>query len=126
MPTPDQVMDAYLAMWNEPEEAERRRLAEQTLTEDGIIMYPSVQARGWHDIVAGIGLIQHRIPNIRFVPTSGREQHHGWLRATWRMLQGDGSVLLDGVDIAELADDGRLLRVIGFHDPLPALTEGNR
>jgi hypothetical protein len=116
-------MDTYLALWNAHDEAERRRFAEQALAEDGVIIYPSVRARGWHDIVAAIGLVQRQVPGARFVPTSGREQHHRWVRASWRMLQGDGSVLLDGVDIAELAHDGRLLRVIGFHDPLPALAE---
>jgi len=122
MSTSDGVMDTYVALWNATDEAERRRLAEQALTEDGLIIYPGVEARGWDDIVAAIGGVHQQVPGARFVSTSGIEQHHGWLRATWRMVQPDGTVLLDGEDVGELAEDGRFLRVIGFHDPLPRLS----
>lgn len=36
-------------------------------------------------------------------------------------LQADGTTLLDGLDVAEVGGDGRLRRVLGFHDPLPPL-----
>jgi hypothetical protein len=44
---------------------------------------------------------------------------HGWLREAWRRVNADGTFMLDGVDVAETAEDGRLRRVIGFNDPLP-------
>jgi hypothetical protein len=120
VPTPDEVVEDYIALWNASEPEERRRLAERALAEDATVAYPSVEARGRDEIVAAIGNVHQRVPGVRFVSTSGVEQHHGWLRATWRMMQGDGEVLFDGVDSAETGEDGRLRRVIGFHDPPPA------
>jgi hypothetical protein len=126
MRTPDEVMETYVALWKSTDDAERRRLAEQALTEDGVMIYPGVQARGWDDIAAAIGGVYQQFPGARIVSTSGIEQHDGWLRATWRMTLADGTVLLDGVDVAELGEDGRFCRVIGFHDPLPPLTTPNQ
>jgi len=62
-------------------------------------------------------------PGVRIRARSGVEAHHGWLRAAWRMHRADGATMLDGVDVAEAADDGRLRRVVGFHDPLPILAD---
>ena len=59
---------------------------------------------------------------MRIELTSNVEEHHGWVRVGWRMLDADGSVLSEGEDVAEVADDGRLNRVIGFVNPLPPLS----
>jgi hypothetical protein len=114
-------MATYVALWKEgTDEATRLRLAEQAMTEDAEIIYPGARASGRNEIVAAIAAVYQSVPGARIFSTSGVEQHHGWLRATWRMLQSDGTVLLDGMDVAELAEDGRFRRVIGFHEPLPA------
>lgn len=119
MPTPDNVMRAYVDLWNATDEGERRRLAEEVLTEDAALIYPTIEAHGRADIVAALGRFQEQMPGARFEETSGVEQHHGRLRASWRLFGADGTARLDGEDVGELAEDGRLRRVIGFHDPLP-------
>ena len=119
MATADEAMKLYVAMWNSTDEGERRRLAEQALTDDASITYPTVQAQGWDGVVKAIASLHRQVPGVRFVATSGVEQHHGWLRESWRMLRADVSRVGDGEDVCELAEDGRFRRVIGFHDPLP-------
>jgi SnoaL-like domain len=120
--TPEAVMETYVALWAATDEAERQRLAELALTEDAVMIYPSVEAHGRDEVIAALGKVHQLLPGVSIVSTSGVEQHHGWLRASWRMINADGTVRFDGVDIAELAEDGRFRRVIGFHDPLPPLT----
>lgn len=119
MPTPEEVMSGYVAMWNARDEMERRELAEAALTEDAVVIYPTLEAHGRADTVMAIGRFQEHVPGAYFVESSGIEQHHGWLRASWRLVQADGTVLMEGEDVAELTDDGRLCRVVGFHNPLP-------
>ncbi|MGH2448646.1 MAG: nuclear transport factor 2 family protein [Chloroflexota bacterium] len=119
MPMQEQAMTTYVALWNATDEKERRQLAEDALTEDAVIIYPGVAAHGRDEVVAALSDFRERFPGARFDKSSGVEQHHGWLRASWRMRQADGSVRLDGEDVAELTDDGRLCRVLGFHNPLP-------
>lgn len=124
MLTAENVIHAYVALWNATEVGERRRLAEKVLTEDASIIYPTIEAQGRNDIVAALGRFQEQMPGAYFEETSGVEQHHGRLRASWRLFGADGTARLDGEDVAELAEDGRLRRVIGFHDPLPPRTSG--
>ena len=119
MSAPAHVMSAYIALWNATDEQERRHLAKDVLTEDAALIYPTIAAQGHDDVVAALGRFHDRVPGARFEETSGIEQHHGWFRASWRLLQADGSVRLEGEDVAELAEEGRLRRVVGFHNPLP-------
>ncbi|HZU11765.1 MAG TPA: nuclear transport factor 2 family protein [Chloroflexota bacterium] len=120
MPTPEQVMRAYVALWNATDEQARRRLAETVLTEDAAVIYPTIAASGRDGVVAALGRFHEQVPGASFEETSGVEQHHGWLRASWRLVQTGGKVRLEGEDVAELAEDGRLRRVLGFHNPLPS------
>src|SRR5256885_8623676 len=120
MPTPDQAFEAYLAMWNELDEERCRALAGEAITEDALILYPSVEAHGRAEAVAAAKRLHQDSPGVEIVLTSGVEHHHGWIRAAWRLTTVDGSVRQDGQTIVELAEDGRLCRAIGFLDPLPA------
>jgi hypothetical protein len=54
--------------------------------------------------------------------TSNVEEHHGWVRFGWRVLDAGGSVLGEGEDVGELADDGRFTTILGFRNPLPPLS----
>ena len=46
------------------------------------------------------------------------DSHHEFLRFGWELVGPDGAVALAGLDVAEVADDGRLRRVTGFFGPL--------
>jgi hypothetical protein len=120
--TAQETFALYVAAWNETDPEARRRLLERSLTADAPVIYPTAYCARRDDAVAAIGELQARFPGMRIVQTSGLDEHHGYLRATWRLLRGDGATQVDGVDYAELATDGRFARVIGFHDPLPPVT----
>lgn len=113
------VYRAYLAVWNAATEADRRRLLADALTEDAHLAYPAFACQGVDEILVGLAGLHERWPGVHFVQGSGIEEHHGWLRVGWRMARDDGGVIMEGVDVAAVADDGRLREVIGFHDPLP-------
>ena len=112
-------MDAYVAAWDTADAEKRRGLLEKAMTEDALMVYPSLEARGREGISTAVSAVHRQVPGLRVVSTSKIEEHHGWLRASWRMINADGSVFGEGQDVAEVASDGRFSRVIGFHDPLP-------
>jgi hypothetical protein len=118
MPTGQAAIESYLAACNVSDPQSRRKLLEQALTEDALIAYPATEAQGWDDVSAAIARIHEQFPGVRFVLTGAVEEHHGWLRARWRIIEPDGTTRLEGEDVAEVARDGRLTRVIGFYDPL--------
>jgi hypothetical protein len=122
VPTVREVMQAYTAAWNATDPEVRGRLLEQAMTEDATVTYPNVEGRGREGISSAIARVQEILPGARFVPTSGIEEHHGWVRFGWRRFNADGSLLGEGEDVVEVADDGRFTRVLGFRNPLPPLS----
>ncbi len=56
----------------------------------------------------------------KIVQASGIDEHHGRLRFAWKLQMGDGSTRMDGIDIGQLAVDGRLQSIVGFFGPPPA------
>lgn len=119
MPTPDEALDAYVAMWNTADEERRRALATQALTEDAVVLYPTIEAHGQAEALAAATRWHQDFPGVQIVLTSGITHHHGWFRVAWRVLNADGSTGGEGQNVGELAEDGRVRRTIGFLDPLP-------
>jgi hypothetical protein len=117
--TPDQAVDAYIAMWNAADGERRREFAGTALTEGAVILYPTFEIHGRADALAVGERFHQDMPGVQIVVTSGIEHHHNWVRVAWCMVNADGSAGPEGQSVGELADDGRLCRVIGFRNPLP-------
>ncbi len=122
MPTAKEAIDAYASAWNTSDPETIRRLVEQAMTEDALMAYPRFEARGWEGISELIATNKEQLPGFRIDLTSNVEEHHGWVRFGWRMLDAGGSLLGEGEDVAEVASDGRFTRMIGFRNPLPPLS----
>jgi hypothetical protein len=114
-----QVVAAYGAAWNEPDEPTRRRLLEQSWADDGCYEDPTGRAEGRDALVGHIGGFHQQMAGSRIELTSGVDLRGRVLRFAWRMLDPQGGVVLDGIDFGELAPDGRLARIEGFFGPLP-------
>ena len=58
--------------------------------------------------------VQEQFPGYRFVLASGPETHHDRVRFTWQLVGEGGDAVATGMDVAVVADDGRLRAVTGF------------
>jgi hypothetical protein len=116
----DDTITAYVAAWNEPDAGERRRLLEQSLTADAQLLGPNYLCSGTDEIVEQIGRYQVQMPGTRIVPSSGVDAHHDVARYAWRIVDEADTAVMEGLDVVERADDGRLSRVVMFYGPLPA------
>ena len=122
MPTAKEAIDAYVDAWNASDRETSRRLVEQAMTEDALMAYARFEARGWEGISEQIATYKQQSPGVSIELTSNAEEHHGWVRFGWRMLDADGAVLGEGEDVGELDGDGRFTRMMGFRNPLPPLS----
>lgn len=122
MLTSKEAIDAYVDAWNSSAPEMVRPLVEQAMTEDALMAYPRFEARGWEDILELMVAYKGQSPGVRIELTSDVEEHHGWVRFGWRMLDADGSLLGEGEDVCEVADDGRFATILGFRNPLPPLS----
>lgn len=114
------LVDAYFEMWRQPEAEARRALVEGVFTPDGRHVDPLADARGHAEVEAMVGGVHATYPGFAIERTSGIDQHGDQVRYAWRLDLADGTTLVEGLDIAELAADGRLARVAGFWGDLPA------
>jgi hypothetical protein len=114
------AVDAYFAMLNEPDDARRLELARQAWTDDASFVDPMFQASGGPGPICDvIGGAQAQFPGHVLTRTSGIDAHHNLVRFSWQLADGDGNVAVAGLDVAIVADDGRLSRLAGFFGPLP-------
>jgi hypothetical protein len=115
------VLESYFAAWNERDPDERRRLLERSLTDDAELLDPTGGSQGIEAIAERIGRYQADAPNTKVVIGSGLDAHNDVARYSWLIVDPDGRQVMEGLDVAERAGDGRLRRILMFFGPLPGL-----
>jgi len=78
---------------------------------------PNTSAGAGHEgIDALIAGAQQHFPGHRFVLAGTPDAHHDVLRFGWTLHGPNGAAVVRGLDVAQVAADGRLARVTGFLD----------
>lgn len=113
------TVDTYLAAWNETDQSQRAALIERAWAANGRLIDPPLTAEGHGGIDEMAATMQQHFPGHHFRRTSGIDTHHDHLRFAWELVSPEGTVALAGIDVGELAEDGRLFRVTGFFGDLP-------
>ena len=111
--TINDVVETYLASFNEADETRRRELVQATFTDDARYLDPLMSGEGADGISAMIGAAQAQFPGHRFELAYGPDAHNDVVRFAWSLV-GDGGTVAKGVDFATVASDGRLRNVTGF------------
>jgi hypothetical protein len=114
------LIDGYLACWNESDTATRRELITKTWADDANYVDPLVDARGHDAIDAAIAATQGQFPGHVFTLAGPVDTHHGVARFSWALGRVGDDPLVLGSDVASIGTDGRLARVVGFLDKVPA------
>ena len=115
-----ETIEAYMAAWNEPDEAKRRGILEKAWRKDATYTDPMAHAGGLDELVAVVSQFHKQMPGATIVRASGIDEHHGRLRFAWKLQMEDGTTRMEGIDIGQLAEDGRLQSIVGFFGPPPA------
>ena len=115
----ERTIDTYLAAYSEADETTRSALVEQAFAADGELIDPPIDGRGHQGVSDMMAAVQGHYADHTFKRVSGVDEHHGYARYAWELLAPDGTTALTGLDIAEVGEDGRLVRVVGFLGPLP-------
>lgn len=115
------LIDAYCQVWCEPDAHRRAQSLASVWAPDATYTDPTVHATGGAELLAHIAKVIARRPGARVVRTSAVDEHHGWVRFAWRVIEADGTLLPEGIDLVQLSGDGRIQRIIGFFGALPAI-----
>ena len=114
------TIDTYLSAWNESDPDKRAGLVAAVWADDGRLIDPPLAAEGHAGISDMAAALQAQFPGHHFRRATGIDTHHGYLRFGWELVGPDGNVVLAGVDVGEVGEDGRLRRITGFFGDLPA------
>jgi hypothetical protein len=112
------TIDTHLAGYCEADPDKRTDLLGAAWADDGELMDPPLEGRGVAEIGALVDAVLAHYPDHRFERTSAVDVHHGFARYEWKLVSPGGDTAVAGTDFAQLDDDGKLARVIGFFGAL--------
>src|SRR5262245_28099600 len=116
------LVERYLAAWNETDAEARRSAIAGLWTESGRYVDPLASVEGHEQISELIGGVHEQVPGHVFqLVGDAVDSHHNVARFQWELVPaGGGEPLAIGFDVAVTADDGRIASVVGFIDKAPA------
>jgi hypothetical protein len=116
-----EIIERYIAAWNEADPARRRALIDPVWAADGSYTEPLADVRGREAIDAVIAAAQQQFPGLEFSLGGPVDANHQHGRFSWHLgPAGGGEPLVIGFDVAVLDADGQIGAVYGFLDKVPA------
>ena len=106
-------LEKMLAIWNTPDVSMQRALAGEALESNVHFVDPNHNIIGPDAFLAMVAEVQSRIPGAAYSRKSGIDVQHNFCRYHWA-IDFQGSRLVDGFDVSEVNDAGRIVKVIGF------------
>jgi hypothetical protein len=116
----EQLIDTYFDMWRATDPTQRAELVARVFAADGRHVDPLADVVGHDALNQMLAHVHTAYPGFTIDRTSGIDQHGAQLRYAWQLNAADGTPVVAGLDVVELADDGRLARVASFWGDLPA------
>lgn len=113
------IADAYIAAWNATDATDRATRIAAAFTETVSYRDPLMAGEGHDGIAALIAGVQDRFTGYRFTLRGEPDGFADTIRFSWGLGPDGAEPLVEGTDICEI-DDGRLARVTGFLDKVPA------
>jgi hypothetical protein len=114
----DAVIGNYDQAWNASDGETRRRALEAAVTDDCELVEPRGRFVGREAIVERINGFSDRFPGARVDITTNVDEHNRFARYGWRILDREGTPMLEGIDVVERAPDGRLEKIVMFFGTL--------
>jgi hypothetical protein len=108
------VVDRYLACWNTDDAAVRADLVRATWTDQAHYVDPLFDVTGHAELEQLLAAAREQYPGSTFRQRGGPDAHHDLVRWGWEMLDASGDLVVDGIDVAVLAADGRISHLAGF------------
>jgi hypothetical protein len=115
-----QIVERYIAAWNEKDAQRRRELVDALWAEDGSYTDPLADAHGREEIAGLIGAVQQQFPDFVFTLGGDVDAHHEQARFAWHLgPAGAAEPVVVGFDVAVLNGGGQIRSVYGFLDKVP-------
>ncbi|HVM53945.1 MAG TPA: nuclear transport factor 2 family protein [Acidimicrobiales bacterium] len=108
------IIDTYFAMWNEADRDARLDLIARAWAPECHYVDPLSDVEGHEALADMVDGVRAQFPGATLQRTGDIDTHHNVLRFPWNAVGPDGTVIVEGIDVGMLADDGRLQAIAGF------------
>lgn len=122
-----ELVQRYIATWNERDPGKRLKLISETYTEDGSYIDPARSANGHDRISAMIAAVQQQFPAYVICLKGEIDGHNDRVRFQWQgtfqpQMGGalEAPAYFVGTDFGIIDADGRFESISGFVDERPA------
>lgn len=115
-----EIIDRYIAAWNETDPDARRAVVGSLWAADGSYTDPLADVRGPDAIAELIGAAQQQFRGFMFTLGGPVDGHHNQARFTWHLGPYGAEPVVIGFDVVVLDDAGQIASVHGFLDQAPA------
>lgn len=119
VPALETLVDTWLAAYCDADAGRRLAAIRDGWHPEGRLIDPPLEARGHQGISDQAATLLSHYPGHRFERSTAIDAHHQSLRYGWRLVDGNGAAVLEGVDVVDLDVDGRIARVVGFFGAQP-------
>ncbi|HWK68532.1 MAG TPA: nuclear transport factor 2 family protein [Rhizobiaceae bacterium] len=110
---------AYVAAWNETDPTARRALIEETFAGNVTYVDPVMAGESHDGLDSLIAGVHQRFPGFRFTLLDGADGYGNHIRFSWELGPEGAEAPIQGTDVAVI-ESGRIAKVIGFLDRVPA------
>jgi hypothetical protein len=117
-----QALRGYVAAWSEGDKVKRDELLERSFAANGEYVDSFGRAAGREELSARIGQFLATNPGVTVAVDSGIDEHHRYARFAFVARDGDGNVIVVGMDFAAFDAAGLVRRIVAFAGPMPAAT----
>ena len=108
------VIETYFTAWNEADAATRLDLITRSFADAAHYVDPLSDVTGHAGIVEMMEGVRAQFVGASLQRTGDIDAHHDLARFPWSATGADGAVIVAGLDVVVLADDGRISALAGF------------
>ncbi len=106
-------LEKMMLIWNSSDAAEIERLTKEALEHNAHFVDPTHNIIGHDAFIAMVHRTHKRIPGATYSHASEIDMQNNFCRYHWK-IDLDGKRLMDGFDVTEINDAGRVVKVMGF------------
>jgi hypothetical protein len=117
-PVMETVIERYDQAWNAPDAESRSSLLETALSDDCELIEPNGRFVGREEILERITGFADRFPAATVKIVTNVDAHNGFARYGWEIVDADGNLVLEGIDVVETSRDGKIRRILMFFGTL--------
>lgn len=121
----DDFITRYVAMWHEPDAAERRNKVARLFAENAENYTSKSMSNGIDEICARVKRAYDdwvAAKSFVFLPTDNIDEHNNIIKFFWKMVpKAGGPVESVGLDVFVLNDDGKIRSLYQFIEPKPCV-----